>query len=57
MLAHTPSRGIFFQALADGMLMAKQHSQETKRYSFDYLNLFGFCVIVGQEYAVMLHRF
>ena len=49
-----PRRTVIFQALAE---MSGRPQIETLRRSFEYVNLFGFCVIVGQEYAVMLHRF
>ena len=32
-------------------------SQESRRRTPSYFNFFGLAVLVGQEYAVMLHRF
>ena len=51
-----PRRGLIFTALEESQ-SRKYGTFETIRKSFDKLNIFGFCVIVGQEYAVMLHRF
>lgn len=55
------SRGIVMQAMEEAYKKQKLRSvssirNEAERYNFQYLN-FGFCVVVGQEYAVMLHRF